>query len=169
MSLVGCMSFSDKPMRPVRDSILRQNPEITLEKEMAITMGNGLFHLLDVITLNDADLSEIDSVQVAVYRVYGLNNKVRLDSETFANSLLEKDADLYWEQIVRVRDEGENVWIFAGMDLGKNSLEAISVFVQEQDELVLINIDGDMDEMVEYALNSANGHRNKHDYREEAG
>lgn len=49
--------------------------------------------------------------------------------------------------------------MFAGLDLARNSLEAISVFVMEHDKLVLISIGGDIDKMMNYALESAHGRR----------
>lgn len=157
--LAGCMSFSDRPMRPIRNAILEQNPDITLEKEIAINIGAGMFNFLDAINLDDSNLSEIDSVHMAVYKVHGREADKNFSSQTFQDALLEKDASLHWEQIVRVRDDGENVWVFAGMDMTRNTLEAISVFVMEHDELVLISVDGDIDKMMRYALESAHGRR----------
>jgi hypothetical protein len=157
--LAGCMSFSDRPMRPIRNAILEQNPEITLEKEIAINIGAGMFNFLGAIDFDDSSLSEIDSVQMAVYKVHGQDADKNFTSQTFQDALLEKDASLYWEQIVRVRDDGENVWVFAGMDLVRNNLEAISVFVMEHDELVLISVDGDIEKLMRYALESAHGRR----------
>lgn len=155
----GCMSFSDRPMRPIRNAILEQNPKISLEKEIAISIGAGMFNFLDAVNFDDVNLSEIDSVQMAVYKVYGQEADKNFTRQTFQDALLEKDGSLHWEQIVRVRDDGENVWVFAGMDLAGNNLEAISVFVMEHDELVLISVDGDIDKMMRYALESAHGRR----------
>ena len=59
---------------------------------------------------------------------------------------------------VRVREDGEHVWVFVGMDLDKQSLEAVSVFVVESEELVLINMDGDLNELLEHAFEPARGH-----------
>jgi hypothetical protein len=157
--LTSCMSFSDKPLRPVRNSIDQQLPEISLEKEMGISIGGGIFNFLDIITFNEADLSEIDSVQVGVYQIHPRGGNVEFTDAVFEKALLAKDASLTWDRIVRVRDGGEQVWVFVGMDLERNSLEAVSVFVLEQDELVLINVDGDLSEMLEYAMEPARGHR----------
>ena len=45
VGLSSCMSFSDRSMRPVRDSIARQLPEIRLEKEFAVSLGSGMLIL----------------------------------------------------------------------------------------------------------------------------
>ncbi len=154
----GCMSFSDRAMRPVRNSISQQMPEIRLEKEMAIALGGGMFDFLDIITLNEADLSEVDHLQVAVYQVYPRGDNANFTDDIFQESLLAKDSTLTWERIVRVREDGEHVWVFVGMDLDKQSLEAVSVFVVESEELVLINMDGDLNELLEHAFEPARGH-----------
>lgn len=157
--LTSCMSFSDRPLRPVRNSIMQQMPEIHLEKEFAVSMGGGIFDFLDAITLNEADLSEMDHVQVAVYRVDSGRGNIDFSRLNFEQTVLEKDRSLHWETIVRVREEDEQVWVLVGMDLERNSLEAVTVFVLDRDQLVLINVDGDLHNMIEFALQPAVRHR----------
>lgn len=164
VTLASCMSFSDKPMRSVRNAMAEQMPQVRLEKEIAINIGGGLFNVLDLVALNDANLSEIDKVQVAVYSVVGDLKSVDYNSLSFHDALLEQNSDLVWDRIVRVREADEQVWVFAGMNVRRNSLDAISVFVLEADELVLINIDGDMNEMMEFALEQSHGRRSHHEH-----
>ena len=54
-----------------------------------------------------------------------------------------------------MRKEDEQVWVLVGMDLERDSLEAVSVFVLGNDELVSINVDGDLNRMIEFALRPA--------------
>ena len=157
--LASCMSFSDRAMRPVRNSIGEQMPEIRLEKEMAVAVGGGMFDFLEIVTLNEADLSEVEHLQVAVYQVYPRGGGNRFSDEVFQESLHAKDASLTWERIVRIREEHEQIWVYLGMDLQRQALEAVSVFVVENDELVLINMDGDLGEMLDYAFAPARGRR----------
>lgn len=157
--ITGCMSFTDRPFRSVRDSITTQMPDIRLEKEIGIAMGGGMFDFLDIVTLNEADLSEIDHLQVAVYSIHPRGEVVEFSDDIFLESLAAKNTGLTWDRIVKVKEDHEQVWIYVGMDLQNNSLEALSVFVLEHDELVLINLDGDLNEMIEYAMAPARGHR----------
>lgn len=157
--LVNCMSFSDRAMRPVRNSITSQMPEIRLEKEMAVAVGGGMFNFLDVINTDDVDLSAVEHLQVAVYLVYPRGGEVNFSDEVFQESLLAKDASLTWERIVKIREEDEQVWVFVGINGKDFALEAVSVFVFERDELVMINIGGDLNQMLEYAFEPARGHR----------
>ena len=155
----SCLSFTDRPFRPVRDSIAAQMPEISLQKEMGLVMGGGLFDFLDVVTLNEADLSAVDHLQVAVYQVHPRGGYVNFTDETFAASLQAKDASLVWERIVKVKQDDEQVWVYVGLNIEENMLEAVSVFVFQRDELVLINMDGDLSDMLKYAVSPAKGHR----------
>lgn len=157
--LTGCMSFTDRPFRPVRDALTQQMPGIRLEKEVSIAMGGGMLDFLDAVTFNEADLSEIDHVQVAVYSIHPRGGFVDFTNEILRESLVAKDASLNWDRIVKVKEDNEQVWVYVGMDLDRNSLEALSVFVLENNELVLINMDGDFHNMIEFAMGPARVHR----------
>ena len=133
--LTSCISFSDRPLRPVRDSITRQLPEITLEKEFAVSLGAGLFDFLDIVTFNEADLSELNAVQVAVYTVRSQGKELDFSALNFEQTLLAKDRNLHWDTVVRVREKGQQVWVLIGMDLDRNSLEAVAVFVLDATQL----------------------------------
>ena len=155
----ACMSFSDRSMRPVRDAIAEQMPDIRLETEFAVSVGSGIFNFLDIITVDEANISEMDSVQVAVYNVLPGDGSIDFNSVDFEQTLLAKDDSLHWETIVRVRDSEEQVWVLVGMNLNENTLDAVAVFSLDKDQLVLINVDGDLDEMLEFALEPASSRR----------
>lgn len=161
--LVACMSFSDRSFRSTRDSIEEQVPDIRLEKEFAISLGNGLLSFIDVLSLNESDISDLDHVQVAVYNVESGGQKIDFNDIDFSDTLRSRGKHLHWETIVKVREENEQVWVLVGMDLARNSLDAVSVFVLEESELVLINVDGDFDRMIEFALQPAADSRRDRD------
>ena len=158
ITLTSCMSFSDRPLRPIRDAITAQLPEIHLEKEFAISIGSGVFNFLDIITLNEADLSELDTVHVAIYEVSSTGRGFDFPKLDLEQTLLAKDPNLHWDTVVRVRKPDERVWVLAGIDLDRNSLAAIAVVVLNASELVLIHVDGDLSELLEYAMAPARGH-----------
>ncbi len=64
-----------------------------------------------------------------------------------------------WERIVKVKQDDEQVWVYVGLNIEENMLEAVYVFVFQRDELVLINMDGDLSDMLKYAVSPAKGHR----------
>ena len=161
--LAACMSFSDRPFRSARNSIEAQVPAIRLEKEFAISVGNSMLSFLDVVSLNEADISELDKVQVAIYNVESGGQEIDFNAINFSDTLRSRGENLHWETIVKVRKEGEQVWVVVGMDLERNSLDAVSVFVLENSELVMINVDGDFDHMIEFALQPASDSRRDRD------
>jgi hypothetical protein len=161
--LAACMSFSDRSFRSTRNSIEQQVPNIYLEKEFAISVGNSMLSFLDVLTLNEANISELDHVQVAIYNVESDGRGIDFNDIDFSDTLRSRGKNLHWETIVRVRKEGEQVWVLVGMDLERNSLDAVSVFVLEDSELVMINVDGDFDRMIEFALQPASDSRRDRD------
>ncbi len=147
------MSFSDRSMRPVRDALAQQLPELELEKEFAISVGGLMFDLVDVVTVSDANISAMDRVQVAVYNVNDVGDSLAsLDSSHLEAALTAKNDDLEWDTIVRVREENEQVWIVSDMDLEDLRLKAIAVVSFEYDELVLVNVDGKLDELIRFAM-----------------
>lgn len=158
--LAGCMSFSDRAMRPVANSIREQLPEIHLEKEFALSVGDGMFNVIDLTTASAAgDLSEMDHVHVAVYKVFSSDQPVDFSALNLEQTLMTRDTRLHWETIVRVRKTDEQLWVLVGMDLQKQTLEEVAVFSLGRDELVLINVDGELEDLLRFAMQPAQEHR----------
>ncbi len=159
VSGTGCMSFSDRHFRPVRDSLSQQLPRMELHKEMALSVGPGMIRLVDVLGGNEVEIDNLRHVRVATYQVTPGNELPRFNDVVFEMALLATDADLVWERIVRVREEDEQIWIFAGMDLVNTRLEALSIFVLERNELTLISLAGDLNSLLQQAMSPAKGRR----------
>ena len=155
--VTGCMSFSDRSFRPVKREISAQIPGLNLRKEFAVSIGSAMFNTIDAITIgSEFDFSSIDKVQVAVYEVAYSVDLTGLDVE---RSLMARDPALSWQTVVKVRKEGEYTWIAVGINEKKASIEAVSVLAMEQGELVLINVNGELEEMIEFAFNPVKGKR----------
>lgn len=153
--LAACVSFDDDHFDDVEASLQGQMPDISLKKEMAIALGSGLFDLVDLLDRSDANLSEINHVRVAVYEVTPRQGYSEFSDAVFGRALDAEGSELTWERIVRVRDGVEQVWIFAGLNERRQMLEALTVFVVEDRELVAIQMDGDLGALLDYALASA--------------
>ena len=69
----GCMSFSDRHFRPVKDSLAQQMPDIRLDKEMAFSASSGLINLIDILGGNEVDLDDLNRVRIAVRANLGFN------------------------------------------------------------------------------------------------
>ena len=159
LSMVGCMSFSDRAMRPVAKSIQEQMPDIHLEKEFAMSIGDGMFNLLDLGTASSDSLADMNHVHVAVYKVSGNGQPVDFGAMNLEHTLKSENSPLHWETIVRVRKPDEQVWVLVGMDLQSQTLAEVAVFKIDQNELVLINVDGELDNLLRFAMQPAREHR----------
>lgn len=154
----ACMSFNDDYFDPVADSMRAQMPELTLEREMAMDFGSGFFNLIDLASTGAADISDMENLRIAIYKVIPRGESLEFPDAVFDEALLSQGTDLEWERIVRIREEGEQLWVFAGMDLSAEMLDALCVFILDHEELVLINMEGDLQQLLNYALQT--GSRN---------
>lgn len=149
--LTSCMSFSDRSFRPVTHALQRQLPGLELEKEFSIAVGGTWFNLLDVVAVGvDFDFSKVKRFQLAVYNV-----ATPLDARTLEveRSLMARDPRLSWETVVRVRKEQQQTWIMVGLNEARQRIDAVSVLVLDNEELVLINASGDFQQMLAFAFN----------------
>lgn len=150
----GCMSFNDDYFDPVTGAMRAQMPEITLEREMAMNFGSGFFNFVDLASLGEVDIPDMENLRIAIYRVEPQAGYPDFPDSVFKQALDSQGDSLEWERIVRVREEGEQVWVFAGMDLRAQILDALCVFILQRDELVLINMEGEIEQLIDYALNT---------------
>jgi len=157
----GCMSFNDDYFDPVTDSMRAQVPEVTLEREMALDFGSGFFNIIDLAGGSDVDVSDMENLRIAIYKVIPHGESLDFSDAVFGEALRSQGRKLEWERIVRVRDDGEQLWVFAGMDLRAEMLDALCVFILDREELVLINMEGDIQQMLRYALETGNRAGNK--------
>lgn len=155
--MTGCMSFSDRSFRPVKRDIAAQLPQLSLKKEFAMSIGSTMFNAIDFITIgSELDFSSIDKVQIAVYEAGNVNDLSELDVE---QSLMARDPSLNWQTVVKVREFDEFTWVLMGLDQTGTRIEAVSILVMEQTELVLINVNGELEEMIEFAFDPVSGER----------
>ena len=152
----ACMSFNDDYFDPVADSMRTQMPELALEREIAMDFGSGFFNIIDLASAGAADVSDMENLRIAVYKVIPRGESLDFSDAVFDEALRSQGTELEWERIVRVREEGEQLWVFAGMDLRAEMLDALCVFILDHEELVLINMEGDLQQLLRYALETGN-------------
>ena len=153
----GCMSFSDRDFAPVTAEIARQAPHLQLRKEFAVSIGSALLNTLDVLAVgSEFDFSDVDKVQVAVYEIPFDSDLSEIDVE---DSLRARDRSLTWETVVKVKETYERTWVLVAINEQRQSIEAVSVLNMEQGELVLIHVDGELENMIEFAFDPVRGER----------
>ncbi|MCB1670181.1 MAG: hypothetical protein R3F41_16040 [Gammaproteobacteria bacterium] len=152
-TVTGCVSFSDRHFDPVTRELSRQAPELEMRKEFAISIGSTLINTVDLLAVgSELDFSSLDKVQVAIYRI---PLDADLQHVDVTSSLAELNRSLTWDTVVRVRDPGEQTWVLMGMDERRQTIRAVSLMVVQQGELVLVHVDGEMEQMIDFALRPA--------------
>ncbi|GAB5501259.1 MAG: hypothetical protein PsegKO_35700 [Pseudohongiellaceae bacterium] len=118
-SLTGCLAGSVN------------QPQITLEKDLAVGFGSGLFDLVTQDSSEAVNQPDAGQVRVLMYKVTAANDQNQFPDTVFERTLRKQGSGLAWERIVRVREDDSQVWVFAGMNIASQRLETLCVFVMQ--------------------------------------
>jgi len=146
----GCNTSDDFNYieRAIRDQIYPAK----LKKNFKFSFGSLSQGIVTSFTNddNEADmyLKEINSVQVGLYKVHNIKkSKAFQIPRNVEKCLIEKG----WEPFVRVRERGgENIALFYKQL--SNNAASIYTIVLERDELVIVEINGNLDMILEKAI-----------------
>jgi len=140
----------------VRRELQAQLPGAHFDRQFAISLGPISLGLARAVTgmIDDKDarearvyLKEVHKVKVAVYEAYDVPRDVRVHMPRKVREMLEHKG---WEMAVKVRDEGEHVWI---LYKEKDSVvRNLFVIVLSEDQLVLVEADGRLDRLFRKAI-----------------
>jgi hypothetical protein len=116
---------------------------VDTDRELAVSVGPLPLKLARFVTRGDPEISAIlqgvKAVRVFTYDVDGDAERVQARMEDVRARLVEKG----WDQVVAVRDDGELV--AALVKMGKpGAIRGMAVVVQDDEELVLVNVIGDI-------------------------
>jgi hypothetical protein len=138
----------------VRREIQQQLPGSSFKKEFAISLGPLSLALVRTIVrfVPEAEearsyLSDIRSVEVAIYEADNLPADPAIDMPEHLETLLEKHD---WEIAAKVRETSENVWLLYRAQ--EEVLEDLYVVVLSDDELVLVRARGNLDRLIAKAM-----------------
>lgn len=113
------------------------------EPRVMINLGGPLMKLISAASAEDpqaaAILGNLEGIKVSVYDIGG-NMDPALTQMQRAKAALEAAS---WQPIVQVREQGENVQMFAQMS--EDSMEGMAIMVVNAEEAVFINILGAID------------------------
>jgi hypothetical protein len=112
-------------------------------RELAISLGPLPMKLARLITAGDPEMESmlrgLKAVRVFTYDVDGDPERVRKRMEDVRGGLVEEG----WDQVVAVRDDGELVSALVKMDK-RGSIRGMAVVVQDDADVVLVNVIGDI-------------------------
>ena len=151
--LPGCL-FVSQNFKNTRNLILDELGPVSVDTEVQIRVGPGMLSFGGfVASFTDADqnaLSYLRDIRNVEVGVYNLQRKTEGNAFSMPKKVRKSLAKNGYEPMVRTRDRGEETWVMTKMR--KNRLEAIYVIVIEQEELVLVEVRGRLERVVEKAI-----------------
>ena len=149
--LPGCV-FISADFRRTKDLIISELGHVEVETEIQFQVGSGLLSISELaISCTDADdealgyLKDISNVQVGIYKLYNSPRDLRIPKKIGQN--LHKKGYI---PIVKVKEPGNAIWVLTKMR-GKH-LNSLYIIVLERDELVLVEVEGRLEKIVEKAI-----------------
>lgn len=155
VALTGCTSAGPS-IHTVRRDIERQVPHARFEPETQLTLGRislGLAKKLLRLAMDKEDEAEVEflfslkKVEVGVYRVR--LSAAEQEALTLPRSFERALRRGGWETLMRTRDQGDHSWVFLRPEEGPEGVVLRSLYVVAYDgeELVLVHVEGRIDEM----------------------
>ncbi len=154
--MTGCFSVNGN-FKQIRNYLLN-NVEGAFEKDTEFAMGPATLALAGFAAsfseenngeLASEMLDNISKVQIGVYNVRKLNAS-KIDFSLVKN-ISERMEAKGWRYIIRSVENGEMTAVFVPSDL-KDGVKKLFVFTLNNKEIVLVEISGDLDEVVEIAV-----------------
>jgi hypothetical protein len=148
--LVRCIPVDGQFIK-FRNSILKSiegDIDVTTDVEFRLDGRHGLGSFLGACADEDRDSEEsfegISKIQVGVYKLSGVAD-YRNKKLTKIPKRMEK---MGWEKIVKARDEDGYTWIYGKTSTG-DCIEALSIVHLDSHELVMVQMEGVLDNFVE--------------------
>jgi hypothetical protein len=154
-ALTGCAGAGPS-IYDVRRGIEQQVPQARFEPETQITLGRlslGLAKKLVRLVADEEDEEELGflfslrKVEVGVYRVR--LSRAEQEALTLPRSFERALRRGGWQTLVKTRDGGERTWVFLRPEVRPEGeiLRSLYVVTWDGDELVLVHVDGRIDEI----------------------
>lgn len=151
----GCMWAPE--LTEVKRDIAGQLPDVSFRKNVTLSFGPLTMALARAVTgvIPEAHeargyLRDVSKLQVAVYEIEGTADAAGVQTPARLQELLDDG----WEMAVRVRDEGEVVWLLYRVD--DESVREMFVVVLGDGELVLVKLRGRLERVMAAALENVN-------------
>lgn len=154
LTLTGCIGVN-RQFSEVKNKIMGELGE-DYKTEFQFSVGSSLIHVSSWFVDLAADkeyvddmIREISSVQIGVYnRIEGTKHKADLST---LNSIDEEMQSNGWKYIIRTIDSNELTTIYISAD-PEELLQKMYVINLNDDELVIIEVNGDLKKVISYAI-----------------
>lgn len=140
-TLAGCGLTGNLRMNPGFASFSPGLPDT--DREFALSLGILPLKIAKAVTKDDPEiaalLGDLKAVRVYIYDVDGDPKRVREGIERTRGRLLDRG----WDPVLAVRDDGEFATALVRGDR-PHDIRGLAVMLQDSDEVVLINLIGDI-------------------------
>lgn len=151
--LSGCILVS-ADFRQTKELILDELGPADIDTEFQLQIGPGMISLGEIaVSFSPANneaipfLRDIRNIQVGVYKLQQLRQDCPL---TIPDPITKKLARKGYEPIVKVKEKTNSVWVMTKVT-GKH-LESLYVISLEPNELVLVEVQGRLERLIEKAI-----------------
>lgn len=152
INFTGCIGVNGN-FKNVRDNIL-VNLDGRTERVIEFSLGPSGMMFASLITSFAADeeyvddlIRQVTKIQVGVYK----RNNFSDPNFRILKDLSEEMRDKGWNYLVRSYDHGNLAAVFTQSD-DLNSVHSLFVVALERDEMVMVELKGDLDRMIEIAV-----------------
>lgn len=156
----GCV-FVSSDFRHTKNLILDELGPADVNTEVQLQIGPGIISLGSfVVSFTDAReealkyLRDIKNVQVGVYNLYDVDRKRPV---VIPDKVANKLAGKGYEPMVKVKERGSAVWVMTKMR--GNRIQSLFVISLDRTELVLVEVRGRLERLVEKAIREHGFHK----------
>ena len=156
----GCV-FVSADFLETRNLITKELGKIDVDTEFQLRLGPGLLSCAKLAVNNskvDCDevsyLKDIKNIQIGIYKLRNADKeKVMVIPEKIDRRLARKG----YEPIVKCKEPDETVWVLTRMK-GKK-IKALYIIALDRQELILVEIHGRLDRIIERAIQEKDLHK----------
>ena len=157
--LTGC--FYSREIASTKRAIEYENPGLDLDRNVIVSLGPlsiGFARMIaSFIPVDDAEEYEFDQarhymryVKRIKVGVYDVNFEGDQFSLKMPQELMEDHMSRGWEQLAKVREDGEQVWVFYKSE--RDKITELYTVVNDGDQLVVAKLKGDFTSLIERAV-----------------
>ena len=158
--LPGCV-FISSDFRHTKNLILDEIGPVDVDTEVQIQIGPGIISMGSfIVSFTDARdealkyLRDIRNVQVGVYHLQDVDRSRPIK---IPDKIADKLARKGYEPMVKVKERGSAVWVMTKMR--RDRLQSLYVISLERGELVLVEVEGRLDRLIEKAIREHGFHK----------
>lgn len=153
--LGGCFSMNPDSMEHMETALRENNPNLEIESRTTVGVGALILDLIDFVYVEDEEL-DISKITRAEVGIFELSKAISFEEFKIPTDAFDTAGKCpQWDEVVRVRENDEQILILACVE--EETISAISVFVLEPQEIIVVNARGNLDAFITSMAERSNG------------